>query len=54
VTQQFVVTHTTGQTEIPAALDISVANTPFKILCSQNIARPYILVKMYHAVVLVC
>jgi len=31
------VTHTTGQTEIPAVLDISVTNTPsVKMLCPQN------------------
>jgi hypothetical protein len=46
IKQQFVVTHTIRQTEIPASLDISVTNTPsVKMLCPQKIPCPYIFVK---------
>jgi hypothetical protein len=37
IKQQFVVTHTIRQTEIPASLDISITNTPVKMLCPQKI-----------------
>jgi hypothetical protein len=44
--EQFVVTHTIRQTEIPALLDSWVTNTPsIKMLCPQKIVCPYIFVK---------
>jgi hypothetical protein len=41
ITQQFVVTHATGQTEIPALLDFYQ-----NVLSTNKNAYPYILVKM--------
>jgi hypothetical protein len=44
--QQFVITHTIRQTEIPALLDSLVTNTPsVKMQSSQKIASPYIFVQ---------
>jgi len=38
---QFVITHTTCQTEIPTLLDTWVKNTPsVKMMCWQKIASP--------------
>jgi hypothetical protein len=48
--QQFAVTHTICQSEIPALLDSWVTNTPsVKILHPQKIAIPYIFVKTWRA-----
>jgi hypothetical protein len=44
--QQFFVTHTVRENEIPALLDSWVTNTPsVKMLCPQKIAYLYIFVK---------
>jgi hypothetical protein len=50
--EQFAVTHTIREAEIPALLDTWVTNTPsVKILCPQKkkLASPYIFVKTEHA-----
>jgi hypothetical protein len=53
--RQFVVTHTTRQTEILALLDSWVTNTSsVKMICPKKIAFPHIFLKTLHAFVLVC
>jgi hypothetical protein len=55
VERQFVITHTIRQTEIPALLDSSMANTPsVKILFPLKIACSRIFVKSEGSWVLVC